>query len=168
MNFNPNFSAYCLDFIPALKLVKAYVKGFKKVDEKGEELPMILSNTALQFVHKVGLHTANLEQKVLALKVLYRLLETRNQDENLETIMNLLQARDVDLGVPKTHDSIILGLVQDTVLAKFGGEKTHRYESAFWALARHLTSFETVQPNLMEQHKLLATCLALRVSSSVQ
>ena len=64
--------------------------------------------------------------------------------------MKLLGARDVDLGVPKTHDSIILNLIQDTVLAKFGGEKAHRYESAFWALAKHLTSSETVQPNLME------------------
>jgi hypothetical protein len=97
--------------------------------------------------------------------VLYRLLEIRNQNENLDTIMGLLQVKDVEPGIPKTHDSIILGLVSNTILAKFGGEKTKRYESAFWALAKHLTSFETVQPNLMEQHKLLATCLALRVST---
>jgi len=47
MNLNPNFTSYSLDFIPALELIKAYIKTFKKVNELGEELPIILSDATL-------------------------------------------------------------------------------------------------------------------------
>lgn len=76
MNFNPNFSAYSLDYMPALKLVKTYLKGYERVED--QELPMILSNTTLQYIHRIGLHTPNLEQKILSLKVLYNVLLIRN------------------------------------------------------------------------------------------